>query len=40
MILLFDEEPDNEDLPTDLWAIQPTGREVTDFKKAICVTVK
>jgi hypothetical protein len=20
-------------LPTDLWAIQPTGREVTDFKK-------
>jgi hypothetical protein len=37
MILLLDEEPDNEDLPTDLWAIQPIGREVTDFQKAICV---
>jgi hypothetical protein len=24
-----------EDLPTDLWAIQPTCREVTDFKKAV-----
>jgi hypothetical protein len=27
------------DLPTDLWAIQPTGREVTDFKKAVSVRV-
>ncbi len=23
------------DLPTDLWAIQPTGRELTDFKKPV-----
>jgi hypothetical protein len=27
------------DLPTDLWAIQPTGREVMDFKKALSVRV-
>jgi hypothetical protein len=29
-----------EDLPTDLWAIQPTSREVRDFKKAVSVKVK
>jgi hypothetical protein len=28
------------DLPTDLWAIQPTCREVTDFKKAVSQRVK
>jgi hypothetical protein len=28
------------DVPTDLWAIQPTGRETTDFKKAVSVRVK
>jgi hypothetical protein len=28
------------DLSTDLWAIQPTGREVTDFKKPVSVRVK
>jgi hypothetical protein len=28
-----------EDLPTDLWAIQPTGHEVTHFKKAASVRV-
>jgi hypothetical protein len=27
-------------LPTDLWAIQPTCREVTDFKKAVSQRVK
>jgi hypothetical protein len=26
-------------LPTDLWAIQPTGREVTDFKKPVSVRI-
>ncbi len=25
------------DLPTDLWAIETTGRETTDFKKAVSV---
>ncbi len=29
-----------EDLPTDLWAIQPACREVTDFKKAVSQRVK
>jgi hypothetical protein len=28
------------DLPTDLWAIQPTCREVMDFKKAVSQRVK
>ncbi len=28
------------DWPTDLWAIQPTGREITDFKKPVSVRVK
>jgi hypothetical protein len=28
------------DLPTDLWAIQPTCHEVTDFKKAVSQRVK
>jgi hypothetical protein len=27
-------------LPTDLWAIQPTGRELTDFKKPMSERVK
>jgi hypothetical protein len=26
-------------MPTDLWAIQPTGREIMDFKKAVSVRV-
>jgi hypothetical protein len=25
------------DLPTDLWAIETTGHETTDFKKAVSV---
>jgi hypothetical protein len=28
------------DLPTDLWAIQPTGREIMDLKTAVSMRVK
>ncbi len=28
------------DLPTDLWVIKPTGRELTDFKKPVRERVK
>jgi hypothetical protein len=28
------------DLPTDLWAIQPTCHEITDFKKPVIQGVK